>query len=72
MKYNVTYKDKSYTYNAETAIDALEKFSNRRVFGELLFYRYTVSMYDAETKGAEWAEGRTQDGARLFAERAQR
>lgn len=69
MKYKVTYKGKSYTYNAATATKALEKLSNRKVFGEPLIYKYTLTMYDADTRGAEWAEGRTQDETRIFAER---
>jgi hypothetical protein len=61
-KYTINYKGKKYFYNAETAVDAFEKFSKRKVFGQDLIWNSSLLMYDAETRGEQWAQYRVNQG----------
>lgn len=62
-KYKVNFSGKNYTYRAESAREALEKFSNRKVFGENLILGYKIDQIDATTNGALWARAHTEVGS---------
>ena len=54
-KYNIIYKNSYFKYSAENAEAAMEKFAERKVFGENLVWEYRLMQYDAETRGELWA-----------------
>lgn len=54
MKYQITYKGKSRTIQADDANDAMQKFSARKVFGQRLFLKWSTNSIDADTRGQEW------------------
>lgn len=49
-RYKLTYGDKSVVRKAETAQDAVEKLCDQYGWG------FKLNMYDADTRGLEWAE----------------
>ncbi len=69
MRYVVSHNQKNYTYCADNAIGAAEKFGARKVFGNPAVFGLTLDQYDAETRGEQWAEYHTADGARVHIER---
>lgn len=58
-KYKVIYNGKEYIYMAKCASDAIEKLSNRKVYGNRLFFDYKLNMISADDLGVEWAEAWT-------------
>ena len=55
-RYRVVRKDKIFIYNCEDAIEAAEKFSRRKVYGEKMFYGFTIKQCDADTVGLRWCQ----------------
>lgn len=56
-EYTIAYKDKVKKVFAETAIEAVEKYGRRVVFGgNTIFYNLQLKMVDADTRGKRWAE----------------
>ena len=60
-KYRLTYKGKEYNYNGANTSEVMEKFSNRKVFGNPLVYNFSLRQYDADTEGEVWAEYKADD-----------
>lgn len=59
-RYTVTYNDKKYTVLSDSAENAIEKFSNRKVYGRNIFFGWRMKMVDADTRGVEWCLGETK------------
>jgi len=55
-KYTVKYNGKTYRYTGENTEDVMVKFVNRKVFGNPLIINYRLKMYDADTRGEQWAQ----------------
>lgn len=55
-KYKIKLNGKEYIYRAENCQGAMEKLSNRKVFGNPLTCNIRLKMYDADTHGEMWAE----------------
>jgi hypothetical protein len=60
MRYEIEYKDKKYTQVGENAQEAIDKFAHRQVFGKNLIFDYKLLMYDADTRGEDWAKFMTR------------
>ena len=58
-KYTVEYKGKKYNYNGKNTGEVIEKFLNRRCFGEKIIFDARLVMFDADTMGDEWAKYET-------------
>ena len=56
-KYRITDKatGKERIYRGETCSEAMEKFSNRKVFGNPVVYNAKLKILDADTRGEKWA-----------------
>lgn len=54
--YEVTYKGKTYTYTGNNCEEAAQKLANRKVFGRQLIFDFLLKMFDADTRGEQWAE----------------
>jgi hypothetical protein len=54
-KYKVTLNGKTYNYNGNHTDDVAVKMSNRMVFGSYLITNMRLKMYDADTRGENWA-----------------
>jgi hypothetical protein len=55
-KYEIKYKGNKYYHYGEDAFEAMDKFANRKVFGQNLIFDYTVKMFDADTQGEDWLQ----------------
>ena len=55
-KYKIELNGKTYKYNAENCDQAMDKLSNRKVFGNNLTCNISLKMYDADTRGENWAQ----------------
>lgn len=55
-QYKVEYKGKTYISCGESAVDAFQRFAHRKVYGRDLIPSYELDMYDADTRGAVWAQ----------------
>lgn len=55
MLYEVQYKDKTYRYQADDAMDAFDIFSERKAFGRAFIQNGRLIAVDKETKGYLWA-----------------
>ena len=66
-KYKIELNDKIYKYTAENCDGAMDKLSNRKVFGNNLTCNISLKMYDADTRGDVWAQYDV-DGKQLFIE----
>lgn len=68
-RYKISYKNKTAISRGATAEEAFEKYAARPVFGgnnRIPFY--SLKMYDADTRGGEWAQyncGTEADGTFL-------
>ena len=61
-RYEIEYRRKKYVYTGANCGEAMEKFSHRKVFGEALVFDYKIKMYDADTRGEEWAQYKCNHG----------
>ena len=48
-----------FRYRGESAREVLEKFSNRKGFGNELIHDYRIDMVDADTRGKQWIKAHT-------------
>jgi len=55
-KYILTYNGKTCHYNGINTGEVMDKFINRKVFGNPLVCRVSLKMYDADTRGKVWAQ----------------
>jgi hypothetical protein len=56
-KYEIEYKGKKYYQYGVHTSEAMEKFANRKIFGQdTLICNYSLKMFDADTRGVEWAK----------------
>jgi hypothetical protein len=55
-RYAVNYKGKRYISRGASATEAFERFAERQVYGRDLIPSYELDMYDADTRGAVWAQ----------------
>lgn len=53
--YEVEYKGKTYRYQADDAMDAFDRFFNRKVFGRPIAKSSTLLALDKQTRGYQWA-----------------
>ena len=65
-KYTVEYKGRSYGYNGNNTAEVAEKFGNRKAFGRPVIYGLSLKMYDADTRGEQWAEYTCNQDERVF------
>ncbi|MFH1952558.1 MAG: hypothetical protein ABIL06_13175 [Pseudomonadota bacterium] len=54
-KYRITLNGKEYFYHAANCDGAIDKLSNRMVFGRPLTCNIKLKTYDADTRGGLWA-----------------
>lgn len=55
-KYRVHYNGKTYCYTGEHCDDAAKKFERRKVYGNYMVGDLHTKLYDADTRGINWAE----------------
>ena len=57
-RYLITYKNKKVISKGNDCEEALERYSNRPVFGDYSgrIFSWRLKMYDADTRGKKWAE----------------
>lgn len=53
--YEIEYKDKTYRYRADDAMDAFNLFAKRQVYGKNLANESVLLAVDRETRGYRWA-----------------
>lgn len=54
--YKIIMAGKKYIYRGDHTDNAMIKFANRKVFGNPLVCNCRLKMYDADTRGVEWAQ----------------
>ena len=68
-KYIVKYNGKTYRYTGRDTDEVMGKFQNRKVFGNSIICNVSLKMYDADTRGEQWAQYMA-DGITLMIEKA--
>ena len=58
--YKIEYNGKIYWHSGDDCEEALDKFSNRKVFGSPLIHGYLITRFDAHTCGVEWCQAETR------------